>query len=130
MPENVPPVSRRRAATTMLQFAWAADRKRSIMAFGMSGLQALAQSLFALWLKLLLDGLEDSDVGKLTFAVAGMAASIGCNVALSYAGNRVQTVLRERTRGLVNRRMLELIGHTPTLEMHETPEHLTQLDAL
>jgi ATP-binding cassette, subfamily B, bacterial len=130
MPENVPPVSRRRAATTMLQFAWVADRKRSIMAFGLFGLQTLAQSLFALWLKLLVDGLQGSDAGKLAFATAGMAASIAGTTALSYAGNRVQTVLRERARYLVNRRMLELIGHTPTLEIHETPEHLTQLDAL
>src|SRR5579875_1209797 len=76
MPDHPSPVSRRRAAATMLLIAWAADRKRSVLAFGLFGLQALVQSLFALWLKLLLDGIQTTDTWKLTFAAAGMAASI------------------------------------------------------
>ncbi len=130
MPDHPSPVSRRRAAATMLLIAWAADRKRSVLAFGLFGLQALVQSLFALWLKLLLDGIQTTDTWKLTFAAAGMAASIAGSTALAYAGQRVQMALRERAHHLVERRLVELVGQTPTLEIHETPEHLTQLEAL
>lgn len=130
MPERPPPVSRRRAAATMLRIAWAADRRGSLLAFGLFGLQALAQSLFALWLKLLLDGLGAADTGRVALAAGGMAASIAGGTALSYAGTRVQVALRERAQHLIARRTIKLVGRTPTLEMHETPEHLTQLEAL
>ena len=130
MAERPVPANRRRAATTMLRIAWAADPQRSILAFGLFGLQALAQSLFALWLKLLLDGAQAGDAEKLIVAASGIAASIAGGAALSYAGQRVQAALRERAFHLVERRLLALVGRTPTLEIHETPEHLTRLERL
>ncbi|MBM7785086.1 ABC transporter ATP-binding protein [Tenggerimyces flavus] len=122
MPETRPPVSRYRAARTMLSFAWAADRRRTILSFGLLGLEALAGSVFALWLKLLLDG-------QLGLGAVGMAASIGGVAALSYTGSRVQATLQDRAKHLVQLRMLDLMGRTPTLEIHEDPRHLAQLEA-
>lgn len=122
--------NRLHAAGTMLRMAWLADRRRSVLAFALFGLQAFAQAMFAWWLKLLLDGLAAHDVGSLTLGAAGMAGSVAGSTALSYAGHRVQAVLRERANHLVQRRLVELVGHTPTLEIHETPEHLDQLEAL
>jgi ATP-binding cassette, subfamily B, bacterial len=129
MPETRPPVSRYRAARTMLSFAWEADRQRTVLSFGVLGLEALTGSLFALWLKLLIDGMHQADSGRLTLAAAGMAASIAGATALSYAGNRVQATLQDRAKHLVRLRTLDLMGKTPTLEIHENPEHLAQLEA-
>jgi ATP-binding cassette, subfamily B, bacterial len=114
-PETRPPVSRYRAARTMLSLAWEADRKGTVLSFGVLSLEALTGSLFALWLKLLIDGLHQADSGRLALAAGGMAASIAGATALSYAGNRVQATLRDRAKHLVGLRMLDLMGRTPTL---------------
>ncbi len=122
--------SRFEAARTMLRIAWEADRRRSILAFGLFTLRRVIDTLFALWLKLLLDGFQVDDNGKVTFAAAGMVVSIVGATALNYAGERVQRVLNERTHHLIERRLVDLVGRTSTLEIHETPEHLTQLEVL
>jgi ATP-binding cassette subfamily B protein len=85
--------------------------------------------LFALWLKLLIDGLHQTDSARLTLAAAGLAASLAGVTVLSYAGNRVEATLRDRAKHLVRLRTLDLMGKTPTLEIHENPEHLAQLEA-
>lgn len=130
MPENLPPVSRKRAAVTMIKFSWAADHSGSVLAFILFGAQAAAQSLFAYWLKLILDGLHPLNVIELVVAAVGISISIVGSNALTYAAGRVGATLRDRSQRLLNQRMLELIGRTPTLDLHETPEHLVQLDAL
>ncbi|MEZ4867337.1 MAG: ABC transporter ATP-binding protein [Caldilineaceae bacterium] len=122
--------SRLRVATRMLQIAWGADPWRTLLAFGLFTLDALAQALYALWLKLLLDGLQQADSRRVMIAAAGIAASIAGNSILAYAGNRVRLRLTEYARHLIERQLIELVGHTPTLEIHETPEHLTQLELL
>ncbi len=128
-PETRPPVSRYRAAGTMVRFAWQADRARTVASFVLLSLEALTGSLFALWLKLLIDGLHQADSGSLTVGAAGLSASIAGVTALSYAANRVQATLRDRAQHLVRLRTLDLMGKTPTLEIHENPEHLAQLEA-
>jgi ATP-binding cassette subfamily B protein len=114
----------------MLRIAWAADPRRSVLAFGLFTLEALAQSLFAWWLKLVLDGIRAGDTEAVMFAAAGMAASITGGAAMAYFGNRARLALAERAHHLVERRLIELVGRTPTLEIHETPDHLTQLEVL
>ena len=130
MPDRPAPAGRLRAAATMLRIAWTADRRRSVLAFGLLTLRRIVDTLFAWWLKLLLDGLQASNIGQAMFAAAGMATSIVGGAALAYAGGRVQMVLAERAHHLVERRLVELVGRTPTLEIHETPEHLNQLEVL
>jgi ATP-binding cassette subfamily B protein len=114
----------------VLAVAWEADRRRSILAFLLLGLQALTQSLFAWWLKLLIDGVQMRASSYEVAAAAGIATSIAGSAALSQVGGRVQAELRERAHQLVERRLVELVGTTPTLSIHETPEHLTQLEVL
>lgn len=123
-------VSKSRAAVTMLRIAWAADPRRAVLVFGLGVIQALAQSLFALWLKLLLDGVQSHDQGMLTGAVIGMGLSIVIGSGLSYLIAQVRADLNDRAHHVIERRLVHLVGSTPTLEIHETPEHLTQLEAL
>lgn len=119
-----------RAARVMLSFAWQADRRRSVLAFVTLAVQALSGALFAFWLKLLLDGIAAHDTTLAVSAAALLAASVSGQVALDYAGSRLRQSLSERAHHLVERRLLDTVGRTPTLEIHETPEHLTQLELL
>ena len=123
------PASHWRAAAVMLRFAWAADPREALLAFGLFALEALLLALFAFWLKLLLDGVQHADGASLLAAV-GLAGSIAGASLLAYSGNRVRMRLAEQAHHLVERRLIELVGQTPTLTIHETPEHLTQLELL
>lgn len=122
--------NRLRAAVAIMRIAWEADPARSVLAIVLYMCEALAQALFAYWIKLLLDGLQAADNRMVVFATAAMAVSIVVGVVLSYAGDRVRMMLTERAHHLVERRLVALVGATPTLEIHETPEHLTQLELL
>jgi ATP-binding cassette subfamily B protein len=114
----------------MLSLAWAADPRRSILAFALLGLRRVVDTLFALWLKLLLDGIGAANGPAVTLAAIGLATSIVGGAALAFAGERVRLALTERAQHLVERRLVRLVGSTPTLEIHETPDHLTQLEVL
>lgn len=114
----------------MLGFAWTADRRRTVLVFVLLGLQALVASLFAWWLKVLLDALAAADADRAVLAGLGIAVSIAGGAVLQYAGQRIGTILRESTHALVDRRLIELVGGAPTLNILETPEDLDQLQAL
>lgn len=122
--------SKWQAAGAMVRIAWTADPRRAVAVFGLSIIQALAQSLFALWLKLLLDGVQSHDETTLDYAAIGMGLSILVGSGLSYVLAQIRAGLTDRAHHLVERRLVDLVGGTPTLEIHETPEHLTQLEVL
>ncbi|GAB3743420.1 ABC transporter ATP-binding protein [Microlunatus parietis] len=124
------PGKRLTTAATMLRFAWAADPKRSLLALVLFTLQALASTTFAWWLKVLLDAVPAADLTNLFLATGGLALSLAGNTVLSHGSNQVLLALRERTHALVERRMVEIVGHTPTLDIHETPAYLTHLEVL
>ena len=121
---------RLRAARTMLSIAWQADRRRTCAAITLAVVHAAVTALFALWSKLLLDGAAGNDTGLILLAASAIAVSVVAEVALGYAGSRVRQALNDRARHLVEQRLLRLVGGTPTLEIFETPEHLTQLELL
>ncbi|MGW0230233.1 ABC transporter ATP-binding protein [Actinopolymorpha singaporensis] len=127
---GTPPVGRLRTARVMLGLAWAADPRRSVLAFVLFTVQALVAALFGWWLKLLLDGLTDHDDMRTVVAALAVTGSIVGGAALDYAGTRVRMALNERAHHLVERRLALTVAHTPTLEIHETPAHLTQLEIL
>jgi ATP-binding cassette subfamily B protein len=114
----------------MLRLAWAADRRRSVLAIGLLSLRRIVDALFALWLKLLLDGIASTDHPKAVLAAVGIATSVVGGTVLAFAGGRVLQELTERTHHLVERRLIQMVGQTPTLEIHENPAHLTQLEVL
>lgn len=125
-----PPAGRLRTARVMLGLAWAADPRRSVLAFGLFTLQALVAALFGWWLKLLLDGITAHDVARTVLAALALTGSVVGGAALDYAGTRVRMALNERAHHLVERRLALTVARTPTLEIHETPAHLTQLEIL
>ncbi len=118
------------AAALMLRFAWSADPRQVLLAFGLFALEALALTLFAFWLKQLLDGVQSGAMGQVMWAGGGLAVAIAGGSLLAYSGNRVRMRLAEEAHHLLERRLITVVGQTPTLTIHETPEHLTQLELL
>lgn len=129
MPSNRPKVSLRRSALAMLALAWQVDRWRTVLAFATLTLQAIVQTLFAYWLKLMVDSVGSGDGGALLLAAVGVVGSIAGTSALAYVGSRVLAAMESQLRYRLNRQALELAGRVPTLDLHESPDHLTQLES-
>jgi ATP-binding cassette subfamily B protein len=119
-----------RAARRMLGYAWAADRKLAIWTLALLSVQAAAASLLALWLRLFANAALGHD-GRATVAAAlAIALSITASAAAGHAGNRTRMALGDRTQFMLNSRLLELVGSSPTLAIHQTPAYLRQLELL
>lgn len=130
MSERAAPASRWRAARVMLGFAWEADRRAAVLAFALIGLEGLAQILFALWLKLLIDGIQAADERSIVAATVGITVAVAGAAALSYYGSQYRRTISERAHHLVERRLVDLVARVPTLDIQETPAHLAQLELL
>jgi ATP-binding cassette, subfamily B, bacterial len=122
------------AARRMIGFAWAADRRLATLAFVLVAVQALAGSLLGLWLKLFVDSVAIRGSGRAGAGVlaAGLAIAVSITVlaASEFADSQVRVALLDRTKHQLDRRLLELVGGTPTLAIQETPRHLRQLELL
>lgn len=129
MTENAASAGRLRVVTTMLRLAWRADRTAAVLAFVLAGLQALTLASFGLWLKLVVDGIQTGSPLTVVAGAAGGVTSIAANVSLAYGGQRAQSRLRDQTRYLMNAQILTLVSAAPTLELHESPQHVNQLSA-
>jgi ATP-binding cassette, subfamily B, bacterial len=117
----------------MLGFAWAADRRLAGAAIVLVAVQAAAGSLLGLWLKLFVDSVTSGGSGRGAGALeAGLAIAVSITVvaAAESADSQVRIALLDRTKYLLDRRLLGLVGGTPTLVIQETPRHLRQLELL
>ena len=130
LPGSGRPVAGLRAALRMLGFAWAADRRLAIWTLVLLTLQAVAASLFSLWLRLFTDGAAAHHQSAVLLAGLAMAACIAIVAAVEYAGNRTRMTLGDKTQHLLDWRLLELVGRSPTLAIHQTPEYLRELELL
>ncbi|MGH3170081.1 MAG: ABC transporter ATP-binding protein [Trebonia sp.] len=120
----------RRPAALVLGAAWSADRRRTVLAFFALAAQVVVQALFAYWLKVLLDAMAASDATAAAQGACGVVCSIAGTAVFGYWASRVLAGLGGQLRYWLNRRILEISAGMPTVDLHETPEHLTQLEAL
>jgi ATP-binding cassette, subfamily B, bacterial len=128
------PAASPHAARRMLGFAWAADRRLATGAFVLVVVQALAGSLLGLWLKLFIDSVTSRGNGRAGAGAlaAGLAIAVSVTVlvATEFADSQVRIALLDRTKHLLDLRLLKLVGGTATLVIQETPRHLRQLELL
>jgi ATP-binding cassette, subfamily B, bacterial len=130
MTESGRPAPSLRAARTMLGFAWAADRSLAAWTLALLTTQAAVASLFALWLRLFVNSAAGHR-GVMTLAAAlAIAISIAAVAATDYAADRTRMTLGDKTLLLLNSRLLELVGRSPTLRIHQTPPQLRELELL
>jgi ATP-binding cassette, subfamily B, bacterial len=118
------------AARTMLGFAWAADRRLAGWTFALVTSQAVLASLFGLWLRLFVDGAVGHRSAMTVVAALAIAFSIAAVAAADYAADRTRMMLGDKTQLLLDSRLLELVGRSPTLRIHQTPAHLRELELL
>jgi ATP-binding cassette subfamily B protein len=130
LPGSGRPVAGLRAALRMLGFAWAADRRLAIWTLTLLTIQAIAASVFSLWLRLFADGAAARHENAVLLAGLAMSACIAVVAAVEYAGNRTRMTLGDKTRHLLDWRLLELVGRSPTLAIHQTPGYLRELELL
>ena len=119
-----------RTAQRMLGFAWSADRKLAIWTLMLLSAQAASAALLSLWLRLFTNAAAGHHDRATLVAALAIAISITATAAAGYAGNRARMNLGDRTQHLLNSRLLDIVGHSPTLAIHQTPAHLRELELL
>jgi ATP-binding cassette, subfamily B, bacterial len=119
-----------RAARRMAGFAWAADSRLAVWTFALLTAQAVVASLFSLWLRVFADAAAARHDTAVLLGGLAVAVSIAGTAVLDYAGNRTRLTLGDRTQFLLERRLLEIVGRSPTLAIHQTPEYLRELELL
>ncbi len=114
----------------MLGFAWAADRRLAAWTFALLTVQAIVASLYGLWLRLFVDSAAGHRSAMTVAAALAIACSIAAVAAADYAADRTRMTLGDKTQLLLDSRLLELVGRSPTLHIHQTPAHLGELELL
>jgi ATP-binding cassette, subfamily B, bacterial len=130
MTDSGRPAPSLRAARTMLGFAFAADRGLAAWTFALLTAQALVASVFALWLRLFVDSAAGHRGVMTVVSALAIACSIAAVAAADYAADRTRMTLGDKTKLLLDARLLELVGRSPTLHIHQTPAHLRELELL
>jgi ATP-binding cassette, subfamily B, bacterial len=114
----------------MAWFAWTADSRLAAWTLVLLTAEAVVASLFSLWLRVFADAAAGDHHTAALLGGLAVAASIAGTAALDHAGNRTRMTLGDRTQFLLERRLLELVGRSPTLAIHQTPEYLRELELL
>src|SRR6185312_4551004 len=118
-------VARRLALSAIRLDPW-----RSLAFVVLSGVLAATGSVFSLWFRQIVNAVGQHRHGSAESAGLALAGTLTVWAMFSYAGSRVGTVVSEKTRRLADQELLAAVAGSPGLEIHETPEHLTQLERL
>jgi ATP-binding cassette subfamily B protein len=113
-----------------LQLAYRAEPRLITLSLGMALLEAVPDSLFAVWLMLLAAGVADSDPSLIYLGCSGLAASAVGSWLLQTIGSRIQRTFRLRVGAHLEGHVAGLQAQVPTIEHQERPEHLDRLAVL
>ncbi|MCC6387670.1 MAG: ABC transporter ATP-binding protein [Dehalococcoidia bacterium] len=101
-----------------------------LAAFLLSLLAALPDALFALWLKLLGQGVLEGDRALLFVAAAGLATSTAGTWFLTVISTRVQRRFRDRVTIALEAHVARLQASVSTIAHQERPDYLDRLAVL
>ncbi|MEQ7127988.1 ABC transporter ATP-binding protein [Actinopolymorpha sp. B11F2] len=113
-----------------MRLAYEAEPKLIALSFGMALLEAVPDSLFAVWLLLLADGFSQGSQGKILAGCVGLAASGVGSWALQTLAGRIQRTFRMRVGATLEGHVAKLQAQVPTIEHQERPEYLDRLSVL
>ena len=113
-----------------LQRGFAAEPRLLSVAFALSLLQALPDALLALWLKLLVDGIEGQQPTLLYAAAAGLGFSAAATWFLRVISERTQRRFRDRLTIALEAHVARLQASVGTIAHHERPDLLDRLAIL
>src|ERR1700694_2651744 len=100
------------------------------VALVLSLLSALPDSLLALWLKFLSDGVLQHDAGLIRIAAVALGVSAAATWFLRTIGTRVQRRFRDRVTIALESHVARLQASVATIAHQERPEYLDRLSLL
>jgi ATP-binding cassette subfamily B protein len=113
-----------------VRFGYRADPRLLVVSFAMVLFTALPDALFALWLKLLADGVDDGRRAAITVGAVGLGASATLTWYLRVVFDRLQRRFRDRVSIALESHVAHLQASVSTVEHHERPEYLDRLAVL
>lgn len=107
-----------------------AEPRLLTLSLGIALLMMLPDALLAVWLKLLVDGIDQRQSSKIMTAAIATAVSVTLTWYLSVVSQRVQRKFRDRIAIVMESHVANLQASVPTIEHHERPEYLDRLAML
>src|SRR5947207_6097202 len=101
-----------------------------LVAFLLALMAALPDALFAVWLKVLGEGVLHSDRGKVQLAAVGIAASATATWFLATVSMRVQRRFRDKVTIALESHVARLQATVTTIAHQERPDYLDRLSVL
>ncbi len=113
-----------------LRFAYRAEPRLLVVSFVLVTGAWIPDALAALWLKFLVNGVEQGRGGLVVGACVALAVSTAAGWFLRIVGNRIEFLFRERATIAVEAHVVHLQGSVAGIEHHERPEYLDRLQIL
>lgn len=107
-----------------------AEPRLLTISLGLALFMMVPDALLALWLKFLVDGVEDGDRTVIMWAAFGLALSTTGTWYLGVVSQRVQRRFRDKVAIALESHVARLQASVPTIEHHERPEYLDRLAML
>jgi len=119
-----------RALAAMASTAFRADPWRAVGVAFLAGAGSVVTTLFALWVKLIVDGAVERDFAQIAAAAVAIAVTGALSHLMLWAAFAMRTVLGERTSVLIDQRIIAITAGLPSLEHHERPDYQNELAML
>ncbi|MBM3140177.1 MAG: ABC transporter ATP-binding protein [Chloroflexi bacterium] len=113
-----------------LRLGFRAEPRLLVVSFLVTVTAAVPDALFALWLKLLADGVLGDRPTQVLAAAVALGASAALSWFLQVAGERVGRRFRERATIVIETHVASLQASVASIEHHERPEYLDRLAVL
>jgi ATP-binding cassette subfamily B protein len=114
----------------LFAFAYGIDPFRSITQCVLSAIEYGTKSLFALWLKILANGLIAHDGHAVMLGAVATALTYATSEAANLLGLPMGETLRDKTQHAVDLRLMKLTGNLTTIEHYERTDYLRELELL
>jgi ATP-binding cassette, subfamily B, bacterial len=113
-----------------LRRAYEAEPRLLSVSLGLALLAALPDALFALWIKLLADGVLQANHRLVLVAAVGLGISTSATWFLRVISDRTQRRFRDRVAVALEAHVARLQASVATIAHHERPEYLDRLAML
>ena len=120
----------RRETRTLLSVLARTGRRRAIEAFGLVLVGSVIGGLFAVWLRLLVNGAVRGDVFEIFLGAAAIGVSQFVANAATTTGGLVLSDIHEACGREMTQERMRLSGGMPGIEHHERPEYVDRLEIL
>ena len=112
------------------RLGYRAEPRLLALSLSLALLMMVPDALLALWLKLIVDGIQGSSRRSIVIASIGLGISTTLTWYLRVVSGRVQRRFRDKIAIALESHVARLQASVPTIEHHERPEYLDRLAML